>query len=103
MRFWMRGKIFLLAAGALLSSPTYGQSYNGFATQPEYDFSTSNMSWAYGADPSYSAARVLARLRDLCGSTKRYDQYYCKRGMKVLNKAYAEYKLRMAAKAAAVE
>lgn len=99
----MRIKAFLLVAGALLSSPTYAQSYNGFVTQPEYDFSSSTMSWAYGADPSYSAARVLARLRDLCASSKRYDQYYCARGMKVLNKAYAEYKLRMAAKAAAVE
>ena len=99
----MRVKIFLLAAGALLSSPTYAQSYNGFVTQPEYDFSSSIMSWAYGPNPATSATKVLARLRYLCGSTKRYDQYYCARGMKVLNKAYAEYKLRMAAKASTAE
>lgn len=95
----MRFKYAILAAGLMFSAPVFAQNYNGFPQERSYDFSSSNMFWAY--DPnggSRSAAYVLAQLRAACRSDHHYDQYYCRRGMKVLNKAYAEYKLRMAAK-----
>lgn len=98
----MQFKVGLVIAGLLLSTPVSAQTYNGFVTQPTYDFSNTTMSWSYGPSRQ-NAAQVLAQLRALCSSKHHYDQYYCARGMKVLNKAYAEYKLRMAAKAAAVE
>lgn len=95
----MKLKIGIAVAGLLLSSPVVAQSYNGFVSQPTYDFSASNMAWAYGGDQRQDAAQVLAQLRALCSSTSHYDQYYCARGMKVLKKAYAEYKLRNASDA----
>jgi hypothetical protein len=102
-RVSMRIKFFVLVTGLLLSSPTNAQTYNGFVAEPSYDFSNTTMSWAYGMDQSYSAAKVLARLRELCGSSRNHDQYYCARGMKVLKKAHAEYQLRLAARAAAAQ
>lgn len=92
--FQMKLKIGIAITGMLLSSPSFAQSYNGFVSQPTYDFSASNMTWAYGGDQRQDASQVLAQLRALCSSTNHYDQYYCARGMKVLKKAYAEYKLR---------
>jgi hypothetical protein len=94
----MRIKTGILAAGLLFSTPVLAQTYNGFVTQPNYDYSTSTMAWSYypgGSRPN--ATQVLAQLRARCSSDNHYDQYYCRRGMKVLNKAYAEYKLRKAA------
>lgn len=99
----MRTQYVVLVAGLLLSSPTYAQTYNGFVPEPSYDFSNTTMSWANGTNQSYNAAKVLAWLRELCGSDRRHDQYYCARGMKVLKKAHAEYQLRLAARAAAAQ
>lgn len=94
----MRLKTGILAAGLLFSSPVFAQPSYGIVTQPHYDFSTSTMAWSYYPGSNRpSAAVVLAQLRERCSSNNHYDRYYCKRGMKVLNKAYAEYKLRMAA------
>lgn len=90
----MKLKIGIVIAGILLSSPAFAQTYNGFVTQPTYDFTNTTMSWANGTGQRQNAAQVLAQLRALCNSTHHYDQYYCARGMKVLKKAYAEYKLR---------
>lgn len=98
----MRLKMGILVTGLLLSAPASAQSYNGFVMQPEYNFSSSDMSWSYGG-VRQSAETVLAQLRARCSSDRQYDQYYCRRGMKVLNKAYAEYKLRKAAEAIAAE
>lgn len=92
----MRMKIVVLTLGLILSAPANAQTYNGFVAEPSYDFSSSAMNWAYGPDRDYNATRVLAKLRALCSSDRRNDQYYCARGMKVLKKAYAEYKLRAA-------
>ncbi len=100
----MRIKLCLLTAGLVLSSTASAQTHNGFNTLPEYNLSTSDMSWAYGPDrKERSAAVVLARLRSLCSSTHHYEQYYCARGMKLLNKAYAELKLRKAAESTFTE
>lgn len=96
----MRTKITLIAASLVISSPALAQDYNGFVTLPQYDYSSSDMGWAYAPDRKYSAATVLARLRELCGSNNHYDQYYCARGMKVLKKAYVEYQTRKAAQSA---
>jgi hypothetical protein len=94
----MRIKTGILAAGLLFSTPVFAQTYNGFVTQPSYDYSTSTMAWSYDSSgSSRSATQVLTQLRARCSSDNHYDQYYCRRGMKVLNKAYAEYKLRKAA------
>ncbi len=98
----MQFKIGLVIAGLLISTPVSAQTYNGFVTQPTYDFSSTTMSWAYGPSRQ-NADQVLARLRALCSSKHHYDQYYCARGMKVLKKAYAEYKLRMATNAASLD
>lgn len=98
----MRLKMGILVTGLLLSAPVSAQNYNGFVMQPEYNFSSSDMSWSYGG-VRQSAETVLAQLRARCDSDRQYDQYYCRRGMKILNKAYAEYKLRKAAKATAAE
>jgi hypothetical protein len=100
----MRIRTGILAAGLLFSTPVFAQNYNGFVTQPSYDYSTSNMAWSYdAAGSSRSATQVLAQLRARCSSDNHYDQYYCRRGMKVLNKAYAEYKLRKAAESTFAE
>lgn len=96
----MRTKIALIAASLVFSAPALAQDYNGFVTGPQYNYSSSDMSWAYSNDRKYSATTVLARLRELCGSNNHYDQYYCARGMKVLKKAYVEYQTRKAAQAA---
>lgn len=98
----MRTKITLIAASLVISSPALAQDYNGFVTLPQYDYSSSDMGWAYGPNRTYDAAKVVARLRELCGSNNHYDQYYCARGMKVLKKAYIEYQTRQAAKSAIV-
>lgn len=98
----MRLRMGILVTGLLLSSPVYAQSYNGFVMQPEYNFSSSDMAWSYGG-VRQSADTVLAQLRARCSSDTAYDQYYCRRGMKVLSKAYAEYKLRKAAEAVSAE
>jgi hypothetical protein len=97
-------KVGILVVGLLISSPAFSQSYNGFNTLPEYNFASSDMNWAYGPDrQDRNGAVVLARLRALCSSDSHYDQYYCARGMKVLNKAYSEYKIRKAASAVIAE
>jgi uncharacterized protein (DUF2164 family) len=57
-----------------------------------------NLGWLYGHEGLERSAKVvLAKLPALCSSNHHYDQYYYARGMKVLNKAYVEYKLRKAA------
>ena len=99
----MHIKFGILCAGLMLSSPAYAQSYNGFVAEPSYDYSSTSMSWATALDRNDSPARVLAQLRAMCSSNKRYDQYYCARGIKVLKKAYVEYKLRLEARAAAAQ
>ena len=65
----MKLKIGIVIAGMMLSPPAFAQTYNGFVTQPTYDFSSSNMSWAYGSDQRQNAAQVLAQLRTLCNNS----------------------------------
>lgn len=100
----MHVKLGIVAAGLLFATPVFSQNYNGFVPEPAYNFESTTMSWAYGPNGSRSSAtQVLAQLRARCSSDHHYDQYFCARGMKVLRKAHAEYKLRMAAKNSAVQ
>ncbi len=91
--FWM-----IMVAGGMMPSTAFAQSFGNAPAVPQYNFDSSyNLSWTVNYERNQGATAVLATLRKLCSSESSRDQYYCARGMKVLNKAYAEYQLRKVA------
>jgi hypothetical protein len=95
----MRRTAVLLISMSIVTSPALASadSFNSMNHEPSTGVDT--MSWMYGPNQKErSATAVLAKLRALCASDHHYDQYFCARGMKVLNKAYTEYKLLQAAR-----
>ena len=97
-------KSVIVAVGIMFALPAWAQTYNGFVQQPEYDFTSSNMSWSfYDTTPNTNATKVLQQLRARCESNRRDDQLVCRRGLKLLNQAYAEYKFRKSAESTVAE
>lgn len=98
----MRIAIPLAVISMLAATPAFASADHFNALNREtLSTGINDMGWLYGSgSEERNAAKVLAKLRTLCSSDNHYDQYYCARGMKVLNKAYAEFKLRKAAEAA---
>lgn len=94
----MNIKFSIVSATLIFSAPANAQSYGGISQGYE-SFLPDARDFSEARD--YSAPKVLARLRALCSSNKRSDQYYCARGMKVLKEAHAEYQLRLATRDAA--
>jgi hypothetical protein len=94
----MRIALTFAALSLTLAAPSFASADSFNSLNWEVSTGSNDLGWMYGPNDRESSAKVvLAKLRALCGSDHHYDQYYCARGMKVLNKAYAEYKLRMAA------
>lgn len=100
----MRVVATLLISLSLVASPAFATADSFNSINREMSMGGDNLGWVYGPEGRERSAKVvLAKLRALCSSDHHYDQYYCARGMKVLNKAYVEYKLRKAAESTFAE
>lgn len=88
----------MLISLSLFAGPAFATANSFNSVNREISIGGDNLRWVYGSEGRERPAKVvLAKMRALCSSDHQYDQYYCARGMKVLNKAYVEYKLRKAA------
>ena len=88
----------LLISLSLIAAPALATADSFNSINRETSMGGDNLGWVYGPEGRERSGKVvLAKLRALCSSDHHYDQYYCARGMKVLNKAYSEYKLRKVA------
>ena len=87
----MHIKFGFLCAALVLSTPAHSQVYNQFA--PNASLYAADVR-DFGTPFKYDAESVAARLRAVCSSRDPFDKTSCARGMRILKKAYAEYKLR---------
>jgi hypothetical protein len=93
----MHIKFGFLCAALVLSTPAHSQVYSQFAPDASlYPAAVGD----FGHSFKYDAASVAARLRAVCSSRDPFDKTSCARGMRILKKAYAEYKLRAATRSA---
>jgi hypothetical protein len=93
----MHIKFGFLCAALLLSTPAHSQVYNQFAPNT---ILYPSVVGDFGPSFKYDAESVVARLRAVCSSRDPLDKTSCARGMRILKKAYAEYKLRVATRSA---
>jgi hypothetical protein len=94
----MRVIAAVLISLSVVASPAFASADSFNSMNREMSTGGDSLGWVYGPEGRERNAKVvLAKLRALCSSNHHYDQYFCALGMKVLNKAYAEYKIRKAA------
>jgi hypothetical protein len=87
----MRVVATLLISLSLVAGSAFATANSLNSVNRETSMGGDNLGWVFGPEGRERSAKVVsAQLRTLCSSDHHYHQYYCARGMKVVNKAYAD-------------